>query len=514
MWIFSKGRHNKPATLLSELYSRYLFIVVLLIALLGLAQFQSIHEGLYTTGANSLTFAINDALSEPFVTEQIKAGRFVALAPKLLNLLALRGINVRILGANKQVLGERKSKYDPTDLTPFVSDSVMARQSKPIPSSLPYSVSIYTTETSRQVVLFAKVGNRHVMGYIEIGYDQSLYNSVLYQQVLNFLLISVVIILLAVGLIIPVVRAPLLPLHHLINTATRIKQGAFQERLPVMGPRETVRLAEVINDTLDELAKAVEREQSVTVRMKQFVSDASHELRTPLTAVRGFTDVLLRRIEYYYRMYAVFQDNENEDDDSEGEMQGILLPPAQFEDTRQALIAMQRETARLEGLVKDLLQLARLDGGLRPRLETTNIAKIVAELRPQFEILAGRRQLDYDLRVAETISDPSMVNQIVYNLVANAIQYTDPVSGHILITVTPLEHQKARISVKDNGPGISEEQMEKIFDRFYRASVARERAPGGAGLGLSIVSEIVRLHDGKIEAISELGKGTEMRVEL
>ena len=127
MWIFSKGRHNKPATLLSELYSRYLFIVVLLIALLGLAQFQSIHEGLYTTGANSLTFAINDALSEPFVTEQIKAGRFVALAPKLLNLLALRGINVRILGANKQVLGERKSKYDPTDLTPFVSDSVMAQ---------------------------------------------------------------------------------------------------------------------------------------------------------------------------------------------------------------------------------------------------------------------------------------------------------------------------------------------------------------------------------------------------
>ena len=107
MWTFSRARKKGPATLLSELYSRYMVIIILLIVLLGLAQFQSIHEGLYTTGANSLNFAINDALSEPFVVQQVKEGQFISLAPRLINLLAIRGINVRILGPNRQVLGER-----------------------------------------------------------------------------------------------------------------------------------------------------------------------------------------------------------------------------------------------------------------------------------------------------------------------------------------------------------------------------------------------------------------------
>ncbi len=514
MWTFSRARKQAPATLLSELYSRYMVIVILLIVLLGLAQFQSIHEGLYTTGANSLNFAINDALSEPFVGQQVQEGKFVSLAPRLINLLAIRGINVRILGPDRKVLGERTSKYDPTRLVSFISNQEFSSKSKAISIPLKYNVKTYTTESNNQVVLFARIGANPIQGYIEIGYDQSLYNSVLYQQVLNFLLISIVVILLAVALIIPVVRAPLLPLHHLINTAMRIKSGAFQERLPVMGPKETVRLAEVINDTLDELDKALMREQNATVRMKQFVSDASHELRTPLTAVRGFTDVLLRRIEYYYRTFAVFQESDDEFDEREEEMQGIMLPLEQFEDTRQALVAMQRETARLEGLVKDLLQLARLDGGLRPQLEMIDLAKLVEELRPQFEMLAEKRRISYELLPATTSADPSMVKQIIYNLMANAIQYTDKTNGQIMVTVLPLPDQKARLSVKDNGPGISEEQMAKIFDRFFRASVARERAPGGAGLGLSIVAEIVRLHDGDIKVFSKVGQGTEMRVDL
>ncbi len=514
MWTFSRARKKGPATLLSELYSRYMVIIILLIVLLGLAQFQSIHEGLYTTGANSLNFAINDALSEPFVVQQVKEGQFISLAPRLINLLAIRGINVRILGPNRQVLGERTSKYDPTRLVPFVSNEEFNSKSKVISIPLKYNVQTYTTESNNQVVLFARIGANPIQGYIEIGYDQSLYNSVLYQQVLNFLLISIVVILLAIAVIIPVVRAPLLPLHHLINTATRIKSGAFQERLPVMGPKETVRLAEVINDTLDELAKAVQREQTATVRMKQFVSDASHELRTPLTAVRGFTDVLLRRIEYYYRTFAVFKESDDEYGEHEEEMQGIMLPLEQFEDTRKALTAMQRETARLEGLVKDLLQLARLDGGLKPQLESMDLSKLVEELRPQFEIIAGKRKMIYDLQAAATFADPAMVKQIIYNLVANAIQYTDGTSGQIIVSVVPIQNNQARLSVKDNGPGISEEQMAKIFDRFFRASVARERAPGGAGLGLAIVSEIVRLHDGEIKVFSKLGHGTEMRVDL
>ena len=92
MWTFSRARKKGPATLLSELYSRYMVIIILLIVLLGLAQFQSIHEGLYTTGANSLNFAINDALSEPFVVQQVKEGQFISLAPRLINLLAIRGL--------------------------------------------------------------------------------------------------------------------------------------------------------------------------------------------------------------------------------------------------------------------------------------------------------------------------------------------------------------------------------------------------------------------------------------
>lgn len=512
MWMFNRAK--RPATLLWELYSRYLFVIVLLIVLVGLAQFQSIYDGLYTTEANSLNFAISDVWSVPYVVQEVEAGKFTELSPRLMNLLAIRGINVRILDARRHVLGEQYSKYDPTKLVPFVSRQVFAAKAKISTEPMLLHLKLYTEQVKNQVVLFAQVGVPHPQGYIELGYDQSLFSSVLYQQALNFLVISIIVILLAVALLIPVVRMPLLPLHQLINTATRIKQGEFQERLPVLGPRETVRLAEVINDTLDELAKAMQREKAATVRMKQFVSDASHELRTPLTAVRGFTDVLLRRIESYYRTYALLPEGGEDEYDIEDEMQGILLPIEQFEDTRQALIAMQRETARLEGLVKDLLQLARLDGGLKPQLALTDLAELIRELRPQFDMIAEGRAIIYDLQPAMAQIDGSMVKQIIYNLVANAIEHTDRQLGEI--TISSLSHAdgKVRLIVKDNGTGIPENQLAKIFDRFYRASEARERVPGGAGLGLSIVSEIVRLHHGEIHVFSELGKGTEMRVDL
>jgi two-component system phosphate regulon sensor histidine kinase PhoR len=205
---------------------------------------------------------------------------------------------------------------------------------------------------------------------------------------------------------------------------------------------------------------------------RDFVANVSHELRTPLTAIRGYVEALA--------------DGETD----EGEHQRFL-----------AIIT--RHTDRMERLVKDLLRLARLDAGQETldlaRCETRALLQaVVADLMPAIE--SRRQRVEVSVAAgADTMSaDPAKLHDALRNLVANAGTYA-PEGTTIRINAARAGRSVA-IAVSDEGPGIPEEDLPRVFERFYRVDKSRARDPGGTGLGLAIVKHLVELHGGEVRA--------------
>lgn len=219
---------------------------------------------------------------------------------------------------------------------------------------------------------------------------------------------------------------------------------------------------------------------------RDFVSNASHELRTPLTAIRGFVETLL---------------------------QGS---PSEAE-RAQYLEIIDRNARRLTNLVNDLLELARSEGRVAPvRRETFALDVIVdAALRDRSDALRARNlSVEFSTeRPMPICSDPQAVEQIVVNLLDNAIKYTDP-GGEIRLALTQPTPDRVEFSVRDTGIGIQADEQEKIFERFYRVDQVRSRAQGGTGLGLAIVKHLVQKLGGEIGVESKPGQGSCFRVLL
>ncbi len=502
------------------LYLRYAVVIVVLLGLVGAVQYQSLHRALLIAGENSLVIALKDALEHPSVLGKLTPQGFRADTPQLMSQLSARGINVRLYDNQMRLISHAVSRYDPVDLVSLTARIARLTGRKQtaanLPTGLMNGLHAYTMESQGQILLFARIGpSAHPVGYVELGYEERMIYPILRDQAVQFFAVSVLILLLASALLLPVVSAPLKPLRLLARTAERIRAGAFQERLPLIGSSETVQLASVINDALDQLAAAMQKESQAAKKMKEFVSAASHELRTPLTAVSGFTDVLLRRIGLYEEEAALIQRSLADGEDlSVPALRRALLDTDKLESIRKGMETIQQETGRLHALVRDLLQLARLDEGLQPNRERVNLADIVRDLQPQLSVLSRGRSIVYRLADVTVECDRSMVGQIIYNLVMNAIQYTPPGHGRIWVHVAQAGDGKARLSVRDNGVGIEESQLGRIFDRFYRASGARDRDPGGSGLGLSIVAAIAQAHGGTAWAESKPGEGATIIVEL
>jgi two-component system OmpR family sensor kinase len=245
------------------------------------------------------------------------------------------------------------------------------------------------------------------------------------------------------------------PLRRFAATAAEVDGGDLTPRLEASpgSAAELRTLAEAFNHMLDRLDNAF-------ARQRQFVSDASHELRSPLTAVRGQLEVLAR--------------NEN---------------PGAAEVRRVEAMTMT-EMRRVERLLDDLLALARLDEGVGPALlevEAAPFLRALAEAAPAEPTEVGT------LAAGTVSADPDLLAQVVRNLLSNAHRHADRVvlSSHAAAS-------NLTVSVDDDGPGISPEEREHVFDRFHRSQPSRDRASGGSGLGLAIARSIVELHGGRI----------------
>ncbi|OXB92668.1 two-component system histidine kinase PnpS [Parageobacillus galactosidasius] len=219
---------------------------------------------------------------------------------------------------------------------------------------------------------------------------------------------------------------------------------------------------------------------------KDFVANVSHELKTPITSIKGFAETLL-----------------------DGAMKD--------EQTLEYFLSIiWKESERLQTLVQDLLDLSKIEQqGFRLHLETVDLADLLREIAVMFQQKAEEKGIDFYLHAPKSVymeGDANRIKQIFINLITNALTYT-PKGGKVELMIEEKE-KEILVHVKDTGIGIDEQEIPRIFERFYRVDKARGRNSGGTGLGLAIVKHLVEAHHGHITVKSTVGKGTTFTVHF
>jgi signal transduction histidine kinase len=288
-----------------------------------------------------------------------------------------------------------------------------------------------------------------------------------------------------VALVLSVIMAFLLsnsvasPLQE-ISTAARQLAAGRKTFVHPEGPREVRVLGEAFNDMA---TKVFTSQQS----QRDFVANVSHELKTPLTSIQGFAQAIL---------------------------DGTARTPV---DQERAAQVIYDEASRMHRLVLDLLDLARLDAGTadlrREPVEIDHLLQaVIARLTPQ-SVQAEVSLVDQIGSLPAVIGDGDRLSQVFNNLVENAIKHT-PAGGKVWLSAEVGQGQ-VRVSIRDTGRGIPEDELERIFERFYQLDKARKGGPAhGAGLGLAIAHQIVEAHDGQITVESRVGEGSLFQVTL
>ncbi len=302
------------------------------------------------------------------------------------------------------------------------------------------------------------------------------YNDAL--RMLSFMrMIGIITAFISTGLAFVITPRLLGPLNDIARSVKKIsEQEGLGQRVPY-GDHEGIfgELARGINQTMMRLEGLLKTQQ-------QFLADVSHELRTPLTAVRGNAD-LMRQSQTY---------------------------------DKESVEVIQEESERMARLVNDLLLLARADtGGLPMRQQRVQLDELLFEVFRKMRVLQKEHNVTLNVKDFDQVAvmgDPDRLEQVLINLVDNAIKYT-PVNGAVSMSLSQADGW-AKVDVCDSGIGIPAEDIPYIFNRFYRVDKARARAQGGHGLGLSIVEWIVVSHEGRIEVKSTVGIGTTFTVLL
>ncbi len=291
-------------------------------------------------------------------------------------------------------------------------------------------------------------------------------------------------VLLALGLAAwAIVRVGLLPLDRMGHTASSIAGGDLSHRVESTDPRTEVgRLGIALNAMLDRLESAFAKREESEDRLRQFIADASHELRTPLASIRGYAEL--------FRM-------------------GAASDPAE---TARAMQRIEEEATRMGVLVEDLLMLARLDELPDVPHTDVDLAALARDAVDDARATAPDREIDVRSEPAEVLGDAHQLRQVLGNLLRNALVHT-PAGTPIEVGVER-EDGRARLTVRDHGPGLPTDDPSALFERFWRAERGRERGRAGAGLGLAIVAAIVDAHDGEVEAVNAPGGGAAFVVRL
>jgi two-component system, OmpR family, sensor kinase len=269
------------------------------------------------------------------------------------------------------------------------------------------------------------------------------------------------------------------PLRRMAAVAARVDAGDLHPRIHGLSREagELRVLADAFNHMLDRLTEAFAGQRA-------FVADASHELRTPLTVIRGQLELLAAQ----------------------------SSPSAQ--EVRSVELLVQAEVARITRLIDDLLLLAKAEQTEFLRAQSIDLPDYVGGLWDGMTLLAQRRFELSPVPAGMLRADADRLAQALRNLIANAIEHTVEGDGLVRLCIEKLADGRVRFVVEDDGPGIDPDQRERVFDRFHRTDVARDRASGGTGLGLAIVRAIAEAHGGRVTASTGPEGGARVELEL
>ena len=267
------------------------------------------------------------------------------------------------------------------------------------------------------------------------------------------------------------------PIRELTRATHAVSEGDLSQQVPVRSNDELGELAQAFNKMSSELSR------SVNTR-KQMTADIAHELRTPLSLILGHAEAV---------------------------HDGVLPP------SRENFEIIREEAERLEHLVNDLRTLSLADAGeLSINPQTVEPDRLLQEVAAIYQYQTQRKNIALDLDIASPLSnvavDPGRMTQVLTNILDNALRHT-PDGGRIILSAKDANDQ-VELAIEDSGPGLKAEDIERIFDRFYRTDSSRQREDGGSGLGLAIARSIVQAHGGQLLAESETGKGLKVIVRL
>ena len=335
---------------------------------------------------------------------------------------------------------------------------------------------------------------------------------------------AILVVLAAVGA--AVVQANLRPLNDIELTASQIAKGHLNHRIPERDPRTEIgSLGHSLNAMLSQIETAFhaqeESEQAAhrsEDRMRRFIADASHELRTPLTTIRGFAEYYrqrggLRKLQKQDRLSGTSPAGSTAPDGSAGDG---LTP----QDLDRIMRRLEAEASRMGLLVEDLLTLARLDQQRPLNIAPVDLLTLAADAVQDARMVAPGRPIDLNVAPGAAFlvdGDEARLRQVIGNLVNNALTHTPPGTPvRVKVASGKLDHGTPAVvlDVEDDGPGMSADQAQRVFERFYRADQARNRASGGTGLGLAIVSGLVAAHGGTVSVRTAPGAGADFQVRL
>jgi len=374
------------------------------------------------------------------------------------------------------------------------------------------------------------------------------------------LVVSAIIVFALAIVGVAMVRASLRPLADIEETAQAIAAGDLSRRVPYHDPRtEMGRLATSLNVMLAHVESSFRaRAQSEAAarhseeRMRRFLADASHELRTPLTAIRGYAEYYRQRggLENGPASPAIAGASSTVGEENSATETGTATAaaaaahasavagpgaaldsladpsatdqPLTRQDMDRIMERVEQESVRMGGLVEDMLVLARLDQQRPVERRPVDLLTLAADAVQDARIVAPSRSIDLTLGTGAAflvLGDEPRLRQVISNLMNNALTHTpdgSPISVRILTGYqrgTPAV-PCAILEVTDHGPGLTQEQANRVFERFYRADQARGRRTGGSGLGLAIVQALVAAHGGTVSLDTAPGHGATFRITL